>query len=62
MKELVKEFTQLNILKTIVYERIVYRRAALEGMGVVEYKPEDPKATQEIVNLYEEVYGKIENE
>lgn len=62
MKELVKEFTQLNILKTIVYERIAYRRAALEGMGVTEYKPEDNKAIQEIVSLYEEIYGEIQNE
>lgn len=62
MKELVKEFTQLNILTTIVYERIIYRRAALEGMGVVEYKPEDTKATNEVVSLYEEIYGRIESE
>jgi chromosome partitioning protein len=62
MKELVKEFTQLGMLKTVIYERIVYRRAAVEGMGVIEYKPEDAKAVQEIVSLYEEIYGAIENE
>lgn len=62
MRELVKEFLQLDILKTTVYERIVYRRAALEGMGVVEYKPEDLKAVQEITNLYNEIYEKTENE
>ena len=62
MIELVKEFSQLNILKTIVYERIVYRRAALGGMGVTEYKPEDTKAVAEVVNLYEEIYGEITNE
>ena len=57
MKELVKEFTQLGILNTIIYERIIYRRAAVQGMGVLEYKPEDTKATQEILGLYEELYG-----
>jgi chromosome partitioning protein len=62
MKELVKEFTYLSMLRTVVYERIVYRRAAVEGMGVVEYKPEDTKAIQEIVSLYEEIYGQIDNE
>ena len=62
MIELVKEFSQLNILRTIVYERIVYRRAALGGMGVTEYKPEDTKAVAEVVNLYEEIYGDITNE
>lgn len=62
MKDLVREFTHLNILRTIIYDRIVYRRAALEGMGVVEYKPEDGKAVLEIINLYEEIYGMIEDE
>lgn len=62
MKELVKEFTQLNIFKTIIYERIIYRRAALGGMGVTEYKPEDSKAIQEVVSLYEEIYGDVTNE
>lgn len=62
MRELTKEFTQLEVLKTNIYERIIYRRAALTGMGVVEYKPEDAKATQEIVNLYEEIFGRISDE
>ncbi|WPY01878.1 ParA-like protein (plasmid) [Candidatus Trichorickettsia mobilis] len=64
MRELVKEFTQLKMLKASIYERIIYRRAAISGMGVVEYKPEDPKAIQEVINLYEELYGieEINNE
>ncbi|MCC8371134.1 MAG: hypothetical protein LN566_07500 [Rickettsia endosymbiont of Stiretrus anchorago] len=56
MKELIKEFKSLNMLKTNIYERIVYRRAALGGMSVSEYKPEDHKAIQEINNLYNEIY------
>lgn len=62
MKSLVKEFTQLDIYNTIIYERTAYRRAALNGMGVTEYKPEDTKAVQEIVSLYEEIFGEITNE
>ena len=62
MKELVKEFTQLNILKTVLHDRIVYRRAAVEGLCVLEYKPEDSKAIQEMVDLYEEIYGEVQNE
>jgi cellulose biosynthesis protein BcsQ len=50
------------MLRSVVYERIVYRRAAVERMGVVEYKPEDAKAIQEVVSLYEEIYGQIDNE
>lgn len=56
MKELIKEFKDIKMLKTNIYERIVYRRAALGGMSVIEYKPEDIKATQEIVNLYNEIF------
>ena len=62
MRELVKEFTLLKMLKTNIYERIVYRRAAIGGMGVIEYKPEDTKAVQEITNLYEELFGEINND
>jgi chromosome partitioning protein len=43
----------------VIYERIVYRRAALNGMGVTEYIPEDSKAVQEVISLYEEIYGEI---
>lgn len=56
MKELIKEFKGLKMLKTNIYERIVYRRAALGGMSVTEYRPEDQKAVQEIKNLYNEIF------
>ena len=62
MRSLVQEFTQLKILNTVLHDRIVYRRAAVEGLGVLEYKPEDNKAIQEVVDLYEEIYGKIKDE
>jgi chromosome partitioning protein len=62
MRELVEEFPQLNILKTIIYERIIYKRAALAGMSVIEYKPEDIKAIQEMVDLYAEIYGEVDDE
>ena len=58
----VKEFTQLNILKTVLHNRIVYRRAAVEVLCVLEYKPEDSKAVQEMVDLYEKIYGEVQNE
>ena len=56
-KELIREFGNLKLLKTIVCERIVYRRAAIQGMAVNEYKPEDGKATEEMISLYEEVFN-----
>jgi chromosome partitioning protein len=56
-KELIQEFTHLQLLNTHLCERIVYRRAAIQGMAVSEYKPEDSKAIEEMFNLYKEVFN-----
>lgn len=55
-RELVKEFSSLQLLNSHLYERIVYRRAAIQGMAVTEYKPEDERASREMMNLYKEIY------
>jgi len=55
-RELINEFGNLKLLKTHLCERIVYRRAAIQGMAVTEYKPEDTKAIEEMKNLYEEIF------
>ena len=55
-RDLISEFANIRLLKTILCERIVYRRAAIQGMAVTEYKPEDSKAIEEITHLYEEVF------
>nr|MBA3284703.1 chromosome partitioning protein [Nitrosopumilus sp.] len=44
------------LLNSVICERIVYRRAALNGMAVTEYKPEDFKANEEIYSLYKEIF------
>lgn len=56
-KELIQEFTNLTLLNTHICERIAFRRAAIQGMAVTEYKPEDPKAIEEITSLYEEIFN-----
>ena len=56
-RELIQEFANLKLLKTYLCERISYRRAAIQGMAVTEYKPEDNKAIEEMVNLYEEIFN-----
>lgn len=56
-KELIMEFNTLKLLKNHICERIVFRRAALQGMAVTEYKPEDNKAVEEMINLYEELFN-----
>lgn len=55
-KELISEFENLTLLKTHICERIVFRRAAVQGMSVTEYKPEDKKAVDEISSLYSEIF------
>lgn len=56
-RELIQEFANLRLLKTHLCERIAFRRAAIQGMSVTEYKPEDNKAIEEMVNLYEEIFN-----
>ena len=55
-RELIKEFKNLSLFGAHLCERIVYRRAAIQGMAVFEYKPEDRKAIEEISKLYEEIF------
>lgn len=55
-RELIQEFNHLTLLKTHICERIAFRRAAIQGMSVTEYKPEDNKAIEEITSLYEEIF------
>jgi chromosome partitioning protein len=56
MKEFLSEFENIKLLKTVLCERIVFRRAALNGMAVTEYKPEDIKANEEMNSLYQEIF------
>jgi len=56
MKEFLSEFENIKLLKTVLCERIVFRRAALNGMAVTEYKPEDIKANEEMSSLYQEIF------
>jgi chromosome partitioning protein len=56
MKEFLSEFENIKLLNTVLCERIVYRRAALNGMAVTEYKPEDIKANEEMKALYQEIF------
>ena len=56
MRSFLDEFEDLKILNTVIRERISFRRSALHGMAVTEYKPEDPKAVEEITSLYMEIF------
>ena len=56
-QNLVNEFPNLRLMDVVICERIAFRRAAIEGKCVVEYKPLDAKAVEEIEKLYSLVFG-----
>lgn len=56
MRSFLTEFENIKLLKSIICERIVFRRAALSGMAVTEYRPEDNRASEEIQSLYQEIF------
>jgi chromosome partitioning protein len=47
-----------DILETTLKKRVVYKSAAVDGMGAYEY--DDPKAKMEMFNLTKEVLGLVE--
>ena len=55
-KSLVREFENFVLLDTVISDRTVYRRAAADGSGVLEYQPINEKAVNEIKSLYDEIY------
>lgn len=55
--ELVEEFESFSLAKTVIKDRIAFRRAAAEGKCVSEmYDKELDKAAWEIHQLYREIY------
>jgi chromosome partitioning protein len=54
---LVADFPNLDLADVTIRDRIAYRKAAQDGMAVVELSPKDPKAAEEMETFYREVYG-----
>ena len=54
--QVMSEFENLTLSAAILKERIAYRKAAKEGLSVVELNKKDPKATDEMQFLYNEIY------
>jgi chromosome partitioning protein len=54
-KDFIKQFKYIKTCRTVVRDRIAFRKAAREGLSVVGFKPADPKAVKEILLLYREV-------
>jgi chromosome partitioning protein len=51
-KEFLKDSPTLSVLEATLGHRKIYANAASKGMGVVEYKPSDDKAIQEIEKVF----------
>lgn len=54
--QVMSEFENLTLSAAILKERIAYRKAAKEGLSVVELNKQDLKATDEMQFLYNEIY------
>ena len=55
--KLLDDFDNLDLSDTTIRDRIAYRKAAKDGLAVIELKPKDPKAVKEMEALYKEVFG-----
>lgn len=53
LKELTAE-SNIELLKTILYSRVDYKKSISKGLGVVEFEPKG-KAAEEMNNLYREI-------
>ena len=55
--KLLADFPNLDLANVTIRDRIAYRKAAKDGLSVIELKPKDPKAVEEMETLYQEVFG-----
>ena len=55
--ELLREATGLEFIATPLGTRKAYSNAAAQGLSVLELKPQDTKASEEILTLYKRVFN-----
>jgi chromosome partitioning protein len=51
-----EKFENLELTTSMVHDRIAFRKAARDGLSIVEFR-QDRKAVNEMNTLYEEIYG-----
>lgn len=56
-KLLIEDFENLYLCKTIIHDRIAYRKAAKNGLGAIELQPRELKATEEMQKIYKEIFN-----
>ncbi len=55
--EVLKEAGGLEFINTSLGTRKAFSNAAAQGLSVVELKPQDPKASEEMMTLYQRVFN-----
>ncbi len=55
--EVLKEAGDLEFIDTPLGTRKAFSNAAAQGLSVVELKPQDPKASEEVLTLYRRVFN-----
>lgn len=55
-REIIHALDGLEMSAALLRDRIAFRRAVRDGLAVVEMKPRDGKAVDEIQTLYQEIY------
>ena len=56
-QEHLEDFPDIQLMKSIISERIAFRKAAIQGISVMELKNEDQKAKDEMESLYKEIFN-----
>jgi len=56
-KDIVSDFEDLTLLDVTIKDRIIYRKSASLGKGVIEMDAIDQKANDEVYELYKNIYG-----
>lgn len=56
-QEVMNDFDLLTLSNCVLRERIAYRKAAKNGLAVIELEKTDIKAIEEIQNFYKEVFN-----
>lgn len=51
------DYPEITYIDCPIKNRKVFRNASSQGLGIVEFKPKDQKAIEEIAKLYEVVFG-----
>lgn len=54
--DILSDFEHLQRLKTVMVYRVSIRRSQNSGLSVIEYKPADERAIEEIESLYGEIF------